>query len=63
MLELQLRDIEVRLAVAELETDLEALRAKHSELADDGLVGDAGLVAAAGPGPRVSQPVASGRPS
>jgi hypothetical protein len=37
MLELQLRDIEVRLIVAELDTYLEALRAKHDELADDGL--------------------------
>ena len=58
MLELQLRDIEVRLTAAELDADPEALRAERGELADDGLAGDAGLVAAAGPGPRVSQPVA-----
>ena len=54
MLELQLRDIEVRLTVAELDADLEVLRAKNGDLADDGLAGDVDLVAAAGPGPRVS---------
>jgi hypothetical protein len=35
MLELQLRDIEVRLTMAELDADLEALNAKHGELADE----------------------------
>jgi hypothetical protein len=59
--ELHLRDIEDRLTVAELDADLEALRAKHCELADDGLADDAGLVTAARPGPWVSQTVASGR--
>ena len=62
MLELQLRDIEVRLTVAELDADLEALRAKHGDLADDGLAGDVDLVAAAGPGSRDSYPFAFGRP-
>ena len=52
MLELQLRDIEVRLTVAEIDADLEALRVKHGELAEDGLAGGTGLVAAVGPGAR-----------
>ena len=63
MLELQLHDIEVRLTVAKLDANLEALRAKRGELADDVLASDAGLVAAAGPDQRVSQRVASGRSS
>jgi hypothetical protein len=63
MLELQQRDIEVRLSVAELDADLEALHANRGEFADEGLAGDAGLVAVAWPSPRVSQPFASGRPS
>jgi hypothetical protein len=63
MLELQLNDIEVRLTVSKLDANLEALRAKRGELADDVLASDAGLVAAAGSDQRVSERVASGRSS
>ena len=44
MLELQLRDIDVRFIMVELNADLEALRVKRGELADDGLAGEAALV-------------------
>jgi hypothetical protein len=49
ILEFQLRDIELRLTLAELDADLEVLCTKHCELAEDD--------------PQVSQPVASNRPS